>query len=111
MNLEEQVRLHKEISLKIDQLEEKKRSLSQSIMEAMEGKSLQLGRYLVRRYSRISISTTIDQARAFNAIKTEEVVDKEIIKALHKCGTPIPGIKEVEYIQIAIRDEAAAVSS
>lgn len=111
MHLEEQIRLHKEISQKIEQLEEQKRNLSQSIMQAMQGKSLQMGCYLVRRFSRLSISTTVDQARPFNAIKLEEVVDKEKIKTLHKQGTPFPGVKEVEYIQVTIRDETPSQSA
>jgi hypothetical protein len=102
MNLEEQIRQHKEISLKIEQLEEQKRSLGQSIMQAMQGKSLQLGPYLVRRFCRLSISTTIDQARSFNAVKLEEIVDKEKIKTLYRNGSAFPGVKEIEYIQISI---------
>ena len=105
MNLEEQIHLHKEISLKIDQLEEQKKSLTQSIIQAMTGKSLQLGCYFVRRCSRLSISTSLDQARTFSAVKTEEVVDKEKIKILHKTGGAIPGVKEIEYIQISIKEE------
>jgi hypothetical protein len=101
MNLEEQIHKHKEISKKIEELEELKRALGQSIMHAMQGKSLQLGCYLVKRYSRLSISTTPDEARDFNAIKLEEVVDKDKIKALYKSGRPIPGVKEIEYIVIS----------
>lgn len=105
MKLEEQIQLHKEISKKIEELEEQKKNLSLSIMQSMSGKSLQLGRYLVRRFSRLSISTTLDQARTVNAIKTEEVVDKEKIKALYKSGQPFPGVKEIEYIQISVSEE------
>lgn len=42
MNLEEQIHLHKEISNKIEALEEQKRTLSQSIMQAMSDKTLQV---------------------------------------------------------------------
>jgi len=105
MNLEEQIQKHKEISKKIAELEELKRDLSQSIMQAMQGKSLQLGCYLVKRFSRLSISTTPDEARNFNAIKLEEVVDKDKIKALYKSGNPVPGVKEVEYIIVNFLDQ------
>jgi len=101
MNLEEKIRQHKEISRKIEELEELKRALGQSIMQAMQGKSLQLGCYVVKRHSRLSISTTRDEARGFNAIKLEEVVDKDKIKALYKSGNSIPGVKEIEYIVIS----------
>lgn len=106
MNLEEQIRLHKEISQKIEELEEQKRTLSQSIMQAMPGKNLQLGGYVVKRFSRLSISMTPDQARSLNAVKFEEVIDKEKIKMLYKSGHPITGVKEVAYIQISICDKS-----
>lgn len=104
MNLEEQVQLHKEISLKIEQLEEQKKTLGQSILQAMQGKSMKFGSYVVKRIQRLSISTTIEQARTLNAIKTEEVVDKEKIKVLYNSEKSIPGVKEIEYIQIFISE-------
>lgn len=103
MNLEEQIRLHKEISQKIEALEEQKRALTQSIIQAMPDKTLQINGYLVKRFSRLSVSTTLDQARPFNAIKLEEVVDKEKIKLLYKGGSPVDGVKEVNYIQISVK--------
>lgn len=102
MNLEEQVRLHKEISQKIEELEEQKKALGQSIMKTMQGKSFQSGRYFVKYCSRISICTTLEEARSLNAIKVEEVVDKERIKDLSKMGHSVPGVKKIEYIQISI---------
>lgn len=105
MNLEEQIRLHKEISKQIEALEEQKKALGQSIMEAMAGKSLQMGRYVVKRHSRLSITTPLDQARSYHAVKLEEVVDKEKLKALFKSGQSIPGIKECDYIVISMREE------
>ena len=102
MDLEEQIRQHKEISQQIQELEERKRVLGQSIMQAMPGKSLQLGCYLVRRHSRLSITTKPDEARHFNAIKLEEVVDKDKIKSLYIGGSQIPGVKEIEYIVVSL---------
>ena len=104
MSLEDQIRLHKEISIKIEELEEQKKALGQAIMQAMTGKSLQIGGYLVKRYSRLCISTTPDQARLFHAVKFEEVVDKDKIKTLYKSGTSLPGVKEIDYIQISVQD-------
>ncbi len=104
MNLEDQIRQHKEISLKIEELEAQKKALGQSIMQAMNSKALQLGPYLVRRFSRLSFTLTVDQARPFKAIKLEEVVDKDKLKELYRQGTSIPGAKEVEYIQISMTE-------
>lgn len=105
MTIQDQIRLHKEISKKIEELEEQKKLLGASIMKQMMGKSLQIDRFLVRRCSRISISTTLDEARTFNATKMEEVVDKDKIKTIYKSGRPLPGVKEIEYIQISTLEE------
>ena len=103
MTLEEKIHLHKEISLKIEELEQQKKALGQEIMSAMTSKTLQIDNYFVRRCSRLSISMTIDQARSFNATRQEEVVDKEKVKVLYQSGTSVPGVKEIEYIQITIK--------
>lgn len=100
MNLEEQVKRHKEISLKIEELEEEKKALGQSILQAMTDKSLQIGNYLVRRYSRISVATTLEDARHLEATKMEETVDKDLLKALYKGGQVIAGVKEFSYIVV-----------
>jgi hypothetical protein len=100
MILEEQVRQHKEISLKIEELEAQKKILGESILQSMECKSIKLGSYLVRRCSRVSISSTIEEARQFEATKMEEVVDKDKLKDLYKQIGTIPGVKTIEYIQI-----------
>ncbi len=105
MELEEQIRLHKEISKKIEELEEQKRLLSQAIMQSMSEKTLQMGSYFVRRYSRLSITMTPDEARPYNAVKLEETVDKEKIKELFKQGNSIAGVKEIEYIQITVSNK------
>lgn len=104
MSLEEQVRLHKEISLKIEELEAQKKALGENILSAMNDKSIKIGSYVVKRCSRLSISSTLDQARLFQATKLDEVVDKDKLKQLYNSGTDIPGIKKIEYIQITIID-------
>ena len=102
MNLEDLARQHKEISLKIEELEAQKKALGQTLLQAMNGKTLQLGPYIIKRCSRLSITSTIDQARPYQAIKVEEVVDKDKLKVLYQNGMPIPGVKHIEYIQISM---------
>jgi hypothetical protein len=102
MNLEEQIRIHKEISQKIDELEEQKKILSMAIMQQMEGKTFQSADYLVRKITRLSIKISLDDARALDAIKMEETVDKEKIKEYHQKGIPIEGVSEYEYITVTI---------
>jgi len=101
-NLEDQIRLHKTISQKIEELEEQKKALSLKIMQQMQSKTLQLGGFLVRKISRIQINLSVEEARSLNAVIWEESVDKNKIKALYQGGQSIQGIKEIEYIQISL---------
>jgi hypothetical protein len=106
MNLEEQVRKHKELSLKIEELEEQKKALGKLIMEAMPDKYFHMEDYMVRKLSRFSITTSVEAARSLNATKMEEVVDKDKIKVLFKEGKEIPNVKEYQYIQILVKKPA-----
>lgn len=103
MNLEEQVQRHKELSLKIEELEEQKKALGQLILQAMTEKYQHIGNYLVKRFSRLSITTPLEIAQGLRATKMEESVDKEAIKLLYNAGTDVPGVKEISYIQISIK--------
>lgn len=100
-NLLEQIKLHKAISQQIEQLEEQKKALGASILNQMPGSSLQVPGYLVKRFNRLTISVSIEQARSLHAVKLEEAVDKDKIKALHKSGQPIEGVREISFIQIS----------
>jgi len=111
MNLEEQVKRHKEISLKIEELEAERKALGQVILQTMTDKQMEVGNYLVRRYSRISIATTLEDARSLEATRMEETVDKDLIKALHKGGQVIAGVKEFSYIVVTIPKENTHDSS
>ena len=99
MEIEEKIRLHKELSKKIHELEEQKKAIGLEIMEKMESKTLEVPGYLVRKYSRLFIKTTLDEARVLDAIKLEEVVDKDKIKTLYLAGQ-VNGISEIQYIQV-----------
>lgn len=100
MELLNQIKLHKELSKKIEEMEAQKRALSISIMQQMQGKTLQVPGFFVRCYKRLTIKLSIEQARSLNAIKLEETVDKDKIKALYNDGHPIQGVNEIQYIQI-----------
>ena len=106
MHLHDQIKLHKEISKKIEELESQKKALSIAIMEQMTDKTISLPGYIVRRYNKLSIKLTLEQARALNAIKFEEAIDKEKIKTLYKNGHPINGVNEIHYIHIATVDRS-----
>jgi hypothetical protein len=100
MDLEEQVKLHREISQQINELEDRKKALGISILHEMKGKVLKTADYVVRRYKRLSIKLSIERARELDAVKLEEIVDKEKIKTLHQEGKTIEGVSEYEYIVV-----------
>lgn len=101
MNLEEQVKFHKEISKKIDELEEEKKRLGAQILQQMTAKTLKIPGFVVRHCSRLAISLTFDEAREYGAVKLEEMVDKAKLKALYQEGHPVKGVQEVNYIQVS----------
>ena len=100
MNLQELVRLHKELSKKIEELEAQRKELGLAILQQMSATVINLPGFVVRRCNRLSIKLTIEEARALNAIKIEETVDKDKIKALHKNGHLMTGVSEIQYVQI-----------
>lgn len=101
MNLEEQIRLHKQLSKQIDELEEKKKTLGAQILQQMTQKVLKVPGFIVKRCSRLSYSISVDEARQYDAVKIEETVDKMKLKTLYHQGQPIQGIQEINYIQIS----------
>jgi hypothetical protein len=100
MNLEEQIKAHKELSLTIEELERQKKALGLAIMQQMQSKTLRVGNYLVKKFMRLSIKLSLQEARTLNAIKLEENIDRDKIRELYEQGDPIQGISEVHYIQI-----------
>jgi hypothetical protein len=105
MNLQDQVRLHKELSKKIEELELQKKALGVAILQQMIAKTLSFPGLVVRRCNRLSIKLTVEEARSLNAVKWEEIVDKDKIKALYNNGHSIEGVSEIEYIQISATTE------
>jgi hypothetical protein len=101
MNLEDQVKLHKEISKKIDELESQKKELGLAIMQQMTSKAMSIPGFLVKLCSRLSIKLTIEEARELSAIKMSETVDKDKIKFLYNNGHCINGVNEIQYIQVS----------
>ncbi|MBI3508508.1 MAG: hypothetical protein HY069_02575 [Chlamydiia bacterium] len=71
-------------------------------MRQMEGKQMRVADYIVRKYRRLAIKLSLEDARIISATKMEEVVDKEKIKELHRQGDVIPGVSEFEYISVAL---------
>jgi hypothetical protein len=102
MNLEEQIKMHKELSYAIEELERKKRALGIAIMQQMQGKSMQVANYVVKRFMRLSFKVSLEEARLLNATKMEETVDRDKLKILYQQNYPIQGVSEVHYIQVSL---------
>lgn len=107
MDLEEQIKLHYEMGRKMNELEEQRKALGAQIAAQMHAKTLQVADYLVRRYKRLSIRLSVDDARALNATKLEESVDRDKIKELYETGKSMDGVSEIEWIQISLKKEGA----
>ncbi len=105
MSLEEQVQAYKELSRYIADLETQKKELSHAILKQMTEKTLFVAGYIVRRYDRFSIKTSLEEARKFGATKMEEVLDRGKLKKLHQSGQEIPGITPSTCIQISLQTQ------
>jgi hypothetical protein len=103
MSIEEMVKAYKEIAQKIEELEEQKKALSSQILPMIptEVKSVRVADFQVRRCSRLSIKTSLESAKTFNAVQLKEVVDKDKIKSLYEQGYPVPDVTQIEYIQVS----------
>lgn len=102
MTLEEKVALYKELRAKIEELENQKKNLVTEILELMpkETKSIQVADSMLRRYSQLSIKISVENAKILDAVKTQEVVDRDKIRKLYACGEQIPDVEEIQYIRV-----------
>jgi hypothetical protein len=87
------------------ELEEKKRELNRAITQQMAEKKMSVGGCIVRKYERLSFRTPIEKARELGATKTEEVLDKEVLKKLYEAGHPVPGVTSFAYVQVSLQKE------
>jgi hypothetical protein len=103
MELEEKVAKYKELGTQIAELEKEKKLLATEILQYIpkEKKSIQVAGSSVKRVRRLSIKTSLEAAKLYDAVKIEEVVDKEKIKLLYEQGEEIPDVSEIEYIQVS----------
>jgi hypothetical protein len=103
MTLEEKIAAYKVFGKKIEELEKQKKLLAAEILQSIpkEMNSIDVERYRVRRVSRLSIRTSLESAKLLNAIKMQEVVDKEKIKKLYEQGQEVPDVSEIHYIHVS----------
>ena len=101
MDLETQVKTYRELGKQIEELEEKKKALGNTIMQQMGERTIHVSNYVIRHCSRLSIKLSLEEARLLDMIKTQEVVDKERVKEFYEKGQMVPGVSEIHYIQIS----------
>ena len=98
--IEQKIYSFKDLSCQIDELEERRKALGVEILAAMEGKTLEVPGAVAKKCERLSIKTSIEDARPLGVTKMEEVLDREKIKKLHKEGATIPGVFVFQYVQV-----------
>ncbi len=102
MSLEEKILKYKQIQEQVKRLEEEKQHVYKEILQSFsqDEKEVFSANYRVKRYFRMTIKTTVDEARNFQATRTEEIVDKEKIKELVHSGIFVPNVTESAYFFI-----------
>lgn len=103
MELEHKIAKYKELGQQIAELEKQKKTVVAEILHCIpkEMKSIQVAGNSVKRVRRLSIRTSLETAKLFEAVKMQEVVDKAKIKRLYEQGEAIPDVTEFEYIQVS----------
>ncbi len=103
MVLEEKIAAYKDLGKRIDELEQQKKVLVAEILQFIpkESKTIHVGGYCVKRVRRLSIRTSLETAKLFNAVKLEEVIDKNQLKKLYEQGQQVPDVTEYEFIQVS----------
>jgi len=78
-----------------------KENSSRNYPQQMQSRTLQVPGFLVRCCGRLSLKLSIEEARSLDAVKLEEAVDKDKVKALYNNGQFIAGVSKIHYIQIS----------
>ena len=101
ISFEERIKAYDALKRKIDALEEERKDLMRAILQQMPEKKIEVAGYIVRRCTHFSIKLSLAEARAIDAIKIEEVIDKKKIKALYQLGKLVEGVSETEYLRLS----------
>ena len=107
--LENKLQQHRTITEQIKMLEQQKKALSQEILASWPTatKKVSTAHYSVSRQKNFSIKTSLDDARLFDAVKIEEVIDRARLREIYKSGTPVPGISATEYVLVTSTQSTA----
>jgi hypothetical protein len=101
MDLAKKIETYKALIRQIDLLEEEKKRIAQEILALMPDPKFETPQYKAVRYQRLSIKTTLEHARLFDATKMVEELDKEKIKEIFLSGVPIEGVEEQTFLRVS----------
>ena len=101
MSLEEKVLEHHALGQKIAELEAERKALGARILGSMQNKTMQVSDLVARRYTRLSIKMSLEEAQRLDATKVEEVIDREKIKALYQLGRTPESVQEISYVVVS----------
>jgi hypothetical protein len=81
-------------------LNQDKKKLTQAIISEMSDEEMETADFKVACHPRLSIRTTLEEARKLGATKMVEQVDKEKIKELYLSGIPVAGVKKLPVLSV-----------
>lgn len=98
--LEDKVKAYKELANQVAELDRKRKKLGNEILQMLskDAKTFYIAGYRVQRFVRLSIKTSLEDARTFGATQKEEVINKQEIKRLYELGHSIPDVQQFESI-------------
>ncbi len=100
--LEEKLKEHREMSDRIRACEKRKKEITEELLKILPRatRKYETPHFKASRQERVNIRTSLEDAKALHATKTEEVVDKEKIKSMYISGQQIPGITKTEFFLV-----------
>lgn len=104
-NIAEKVTQYSKILQQKGKLNKQKRELAEAIIAGLPNGTLETPDFQVTRHPRLSIRTSLDEARKLNATKMVEQVDKEKIKQLYLSGIPVKGVEEQSSLSVKAKKQ------
>ncbi len=100
---EEIVRAYRALAVQIAELDDKRKRLGAEILQMLskDVTTCYAADCRVQRCMRLSIKTSLEDARRFGATKHQEVVDKDVIKQLIDAGQVVPDVQMLEFITVS----------
>ncbi|HLB52870.1 MAG TPA: hypothetical protein VJK48_04105 [Chlamydiales bacterium] len=99
-SLSNQLERYNRLLQKQDALCKEKKQLTESILSSMSSEMVETSQLKAIREQKLSIRTSLEEARTFGATKMVEQVDKEKIEDLYLSGVSVPGVKLLSHLSV-----------